>query len=103
MDENNGRENTCYCDGEARIDYDLVEKLIIEGTFDMHLTDIVKYGFTKWRKLIPFLRKYNAVASPHVWGRMLKSHYISHLSAGLGNVVAIEGLTCMSDDIDFGD
>ena len=99
----NGRENTYYCDGEARPDLDLVEKMIINGTLDMHLTDIVSYGFTKWRKLIPFLIKHNAVASPHAWGNMLKTHYISHLAAGLGNVVTIEGVTCLSDDIDFGD
>ena len=99
----NGREKTYYGDGENRPDYDLVKKMIVEDTLDMHLTDIVNYGFTKWRKLIPFLRKHNAVASPHAWGYMLKTHYISHLSAGLGNVVTIEGVTCISDDIDFGD
>ena len=99
----NGRKNTYYCDGEANPDYDLVEKMIIEGTLDMHLTDIVSYGFTRWRKLIPFLIKHKAVSSPHAWGNMLKTHYISHLSAGLGNVVTIEGVTCISDDIDFGD
>lgn len=99
----NGREKTYYGDGEMSPDYDLVKKMIVEDTLDMHLTDIVNYGFTKWRKLIPFLRKHNAVASPHAWGYMLKTHYISHLSAGLGNVVTIEGVTCISDDIDFGD
>lgn len=52
---------------------------------------------------MPFLVKNKAVASPHAWGNMLKTHYISHLSAGLGNVVTIEGVTCISDDIDFGD
>ena len=99
----NGRENTYYSDGEAKPDYDLVKKLIIEGTLDMHLTDIVNYGFTKWRKLMPFLIKHKTVSSPHAWGNMLKTHYISHLAAGLGNVVTIEGVTCISDEIDFGD
>jgi D-galactarolactone cycloisomerase len=99
----NGREKTYYSDGEAKPDFGLVENMIIEGTLDMHLTDIVSYGFTKWRKLIPFLVKHNAVASPHAWGNLLKTHYISHLAAGLGNVVTIEGVTCLSDDIDFGD
>jgi D-galactarolactone cycloisomerase len=99
----NGREKTYYGDGENKPDYDLVKKMIIEDTLDMHLTDIVNYGFTKWRKLMPFLREHKAVASPHAWGYMLKTHYISHLSAGLGNVATIEGVTCLSDDIDFGD
>ena len=99
----NGREKTYYSDGESKVKYDLVKKLIIEGTLDMHLVDIVSYGFTRWRKLMPFLVKHNAVASPHTWGSMLKTHYVSHLAAGIGNVVTIEGVTCISDEIDFGD
>jgi L-alanine-DL-glutamate epimerase-like enolase superfamily enzyme len=42
-------------------------------------------------------------ASPHSWGNMLKTHYNAHLAAACGNVVTIEGVTCLSDDIDFGD
>ena len=52
----NGRENTFYTDGEKDPDLELVE-LIADGTLDMHLVDIQGYGFTKWRRLIPFLQK----------------------------------------------
>ena len=34
---------------------------------------------------------------------MLKTHYNSHLAAGLGNIVTIEGVTCLSDEVDYGD
>jgi D-galactarolactone cycloisomerase len=42
-------------------------------------------------------------SSPHCWGNRLKTNYTAHLSAGLGNVCTIEGVTCESDDIDYGD
>ena len=99
----NGRENTFYTDGEAKPDLELVRDLIADGTLDMHLVDIQGYGFTKWRRLIPFLKKHKAMASPHTWGSMLKTHYVSHLAAGLENTAIIEGVTCISDEIDYGD
>ena len=99
----NGRENTFYTDGEKDPDLELVRELIADGTLDMHLVDIQGYGFTKWRRLIPFLKKHKAMASPHTWGSMLKTHYVSHLAAGLENTAIIEGVTCLSNDIDYGD
>mgnify|MGYP001177650559 FL=1 len=99
----NGREKTFYADGEKDPDLELVRELIADGTLDMHLVDIQGYGFTKWRRLIPFLRKHKAMASPHTWGSMLKTHYVSHLAAGLESTAIIEGVTCLSDDIDYGD
>ena len=59
-------------------------------------------GFTAWRKLMPKLIKEGVQASPHAWGHRLKTNYISHLAAGLGNVVTIEGVTCECDQVDFG-
>ncbi len=52
---------------------------------------------------MPQLKKYNMLASPHAFGSMLKTHYIVHMAAACGNVVTIEGVTCISDDIDYGD
>ena len=99
----NGRKDTRYVDGEHQPDLKLVDELLAEKTLDMHLVDIVDYGFSKWVKLMPQLIKYKATASPHTWGSMLKTHYVSHLAAGLGNIATIEGVTCLSDEIDFGD
>ena len=74
-----------------------------EGIMNAYLPDIRSYGFTWWRNLIPQLKEYNMLASPHAFGNMLKTHYISHMAAACGNVVTIEGVTCISDDIDYGD
>lgn len=41
-------------------------------------------------------------ASPHARGRLYKTHYIAHLTGELGNTPTIEGVTCESDDVDFG-
>ena len=70
---------------------------------DVYLTDIVGYGFTHWRKLMPRIEAMGVMASPHAWGDAAKTNSISHLSAGMGNTVTIEGVTCSSDEIDFGD
>ena len=48
------------------------------------------------------LKSYKILASPHAFGNMLKTHYITHIAAAFGNVITIEGVTCLSDDIEFG-
>jgi L-alanine-DL-glutamate epimerase-like enolase superfamily enzyme len=74
-----------------------------EGIMNAYLPDIRLFGFTRWRNLMPERKEYNMLASPLAFGSMLKTHYIVHLAAACGNVVTIEGVTCISDDIDFGD
>jgi L-alanine-DL-glutamate epimerase-like enolase superfamily enzyme len=36
-------------------------------------------------------------------GQASKTNYTVHLAAGLGNICTVEGVTCLSDDIDYGD
>lgn len=98
-----GRGETFYADGERNPDHDVCRQLAREGMLDVYLSDIVGFGFTPWRKLMPFLLEHGTLASPHAWGSLLKTHYVSHIAAGLGNLVTIEGVTCISDEIDFGD
>ncbi len=98
----NGR-GTLLADGEAQPDHELLFELMDEGLLDVYLPDISGYGFTPWRKIMPVLKKKGALTSPHAWGTLLKTHYISHLAAALGNVVTIEGVTCSSEEVDFGD
>jgi len=98
----NGFQNTYYADGERNPDHEVCLTLAKENTLDVHLVDIVGYGFSPWLKLMPKLKAMNTLTSPHAWGNRLKTHYIAHLAAGLGNVVTIEGVTCLSDDIDYG-
>ncbi len=101
--DKNGFEKTLYADGEAKPDHELCIKMGKEGIMNAYLPDIRSFGFTRWRNLMPLLKKQNMWASPHSWGSMLKTHYNVHIAAGCGNVVTIEGVTCISDDIDYGD
>jgi L-alanine-DL-glutamate epimerase-like enolase superfamily enzyme len=98
-----GREDTYYADGERDPDFEVCLRLAQEDKLDVYLPDVIGYGLTPWRKLMPTLVEMNTITSPHAWGSRLKTHYISHMAAGLGNVCTIEGVTCLSDEIDFGD
>ncbi|MEQ9443172.1 MAG: enolase C-terminal domain-like protein [Cyclobacteriaceae bacterium] len=99
----NGFESTYLADGEFEPDIPFVKSLAREQLIDVCLFDIVGYGFTPWRKLMPELQSTQTLASPHAWGTLLKSYYIAHLAGGLGNTCTVEGATCLSDQIDFGD
>ena len=101
LKENN--RQTLLADGEARPDWKVLEQLFAEKLLDVQLVDIVGHGFTPWRKLLKSLNEQGVKSSPHAWGHLLKSHYVAHLAAGLGGVVTIEGVTCTSEDVDFGD
>ena len=70
---------------------------------DVCLPDIMGYGFTPWRNLMPILKKKNILASPHNWGDMFKTFYTVQFAGAYGNTATIEGVTCTSDDVDFGD
>lgn len=101
--DKNGFKNTYYADGEADPAHELCLELGAEKKMDVFLPDIYGYGFTKWIKLSEHLRQIGMLASPHAWGNLLKTHYIAHLAAGLGGITTIEGVTCFSDQIDYGD
>ncbi len=98
----NGFERTYYADGEARPQFELCMEMASDKVLDVYLEDIYGLGFTNWMKLGTRLRSENILASPHAWGNMLKTHYICHYAAAYGGVPTIEGVTCLSDDIDFG-
>lgn len=101
--DGNGFQKTWYADGEANPDHELCLQLGREKVMDVFLPDTFGYGFTSWIKLMPRLQKMGMLASPHAWGNRLKTHYTVHLAAGLGNVATVEGVTCLSDDIEYGD
>ncbi len=98
----NGFSNTLYADGEYRTNHEILMSLCESGHLGAYLSDITGYGFTKWRKLMPQLKEMGVLASPHAWGSALKTNAIAHIAAGLGNTVTIEGVTCMSEQIDYG-
>lgn len=98
---NKNQKKTYIADGEYRPDHQQLLRLARQGLLDVHLSDIQGYGFTQWRRLMPVLKEIGILASPHAWGHALKSNYIAHIAAGLGNVVTIEGVTCTCKQVDF--
>ena len=100
--DNNRRRHTLLADGEADPDLPLALALGDKGLLDIYLEDILGYGFTRWRELMPTLKEHKLLASPHNWGEYPKTLYTMHLAAGLGNTPTIEGVTCFSSDMDFG-
>lgn len=101
--DKNGFSNTLYADGEANPDFDVCLDLGKKKFMNVFLPDIYSYGFTNWISLNQQLKEIDMLASPHAWGNRLKTNYIAHIAAGLGNVTTIEGVTCLSDEIDYGD
>ena len=102
MDQN-GFKSTLYADGEANPNHNLCLKMGKDGIMNAYLPDIRGFGFTRWRHIVDKLKSYKMLASPHAFGSMLKTHYITHIAAAFGNVITIEGVTCFSDQIEFGD
>ncbi|WP_460636334.1 enolase C-terminal domain-like protein [Larkinella harenae] len=96
------RVKTLLADGEANPDQKLLRELEEQKLLDVHLTDIIGYGFTPWRKIMPELKKMGIQSSPHAFGELLKSYYCAHLTGALGNTVTIEGVPATSEDVDFG-
>ena len=102
--DKNGFENTKYADGEwiRPHENDIALQMARAGVVNTYINDIHAYGLTNWMKVMPSLKSANADASPHAWGDRLKTNYTAHLSAALGNISTIEGVTCISEDIDYG-
>lgn len=79
-------------DGEYKpIEEDLL-RLALEGLVDVLLMDVLSYGLTAWRRIMPLLEEIGVAASPHAWGQPLKTCYAAQMAAGLGNVLTVEGV-----------
>jgi L-alanine-DL-glutamate epimerase-like enolase superfamily enzyme len=100
----NGFAKTRYADGEWVLPEanDIAFEMAKQGIVNTYLNDIHAIGMTNWLQRMPILKKAGADASPHAWGQRLKTNYTVHLAAGLGNISTVEGVTCFSDDIDYG-
>lgn len=98
-----GNKKTFLADGEANADLELALKLAEKKLLDVYLDDIENIGFTKWRTLNPMLKSKGILSSPHNWGMSLKTYYTGHLIGAQGNCPTIEGVTCLTDDVDYGD
>jgi L-alanine-DL-glutamate epimerase-like enolase superfamily enzyme len=93
--------NTLVVDGESRPDVDFLLELASEKLLDALQMDISGYGFTNWRKIMPGLIEAGVPAAPHAWGDPLKTHYSAQLGAGLGNMLALEGIPSTTDGVDM--
>lgn len=92
-------------DGESHPDLDQLLEFGAAGLIDVLLMDVVSFGLTPWRRVMPTLREIGVRASPHAWGVPIKSIYAGHVAAGLGNVVAVEGVPgrCAGITLDVSD
>lgn len=89
---------TLVAEGETSPD---VEALLAVPAIDVFLMDVVSYGFTAWRAVMPRVRTAESTGSPHAWGRPLKTVYAAHLAAGLGNVDVVEGVPGTTEGVEL--
>ena len=79
----------------------LLYALAAEGLVDVFLFDLGIVGFTRWRRIMPELEGAGVLASPHAWGLVSKTYYITQLAAGVGNVVIVEGVPGTTEGLDY--
>jgi L-alanine-DL-glutamate epimerase-like enolase superfamily enzyme len=94
--------DTLIADGETSPDVEQVLTIAAHGHVDVLLMDVLSFGVTRWRQLMPQAREIGVRASPHAWGRPLKTRYAAQLAAGLGNVPIIEGVPGHTAGVDTG-
>lgn len=87
-------------DGEFEPDEQHILQLARDGLVDVVLMDVISYGLTAWRRLMPLLTEIGVAASPHAWGQPIKSLYAAQMAAGLGNVLTVEGVPGHTDGVD---
>lgn len=97
--EANG-SSALIADGEYDPDLDKVLSFAADKLLDVALMDVVGFGLTAWRRLMPELRALGVHASPHAWGIPLKTLYAAQIAAGLGNVLTVEGVPGMTSGAD---
>ncbi|QGN34063.1 mandelate racemase/muconate lactonizing enzyme family protein [Microlunatus sp. Gsoil 973] len=93
--------STLIADGEARPDTDLLLGIAADGGLDVLLMDVMSFGLTAWRRLMPQVAATGVKASPHAWGQPLKTLYAAQLAAGLGRIEIVEGVPGRTDGVDM--
>lgn len=83
---------TLIAEGETNPDLDQLLGFGRDGVMDVVLLDVVSYGFSAWRTVMPSFAELGVVGSPHAWGLPLKTLYAAQLAAGLGNIDVVEGV-----------
>lgn len=62
--------------------------------------NIVDYGLTAWRRIMPLLRQLDVRASPHAWGSPINTMYGAQVASGLGNLISVEGIPGWTSGVD---
>lgn len=83
---------TLIAEGETDPDLDTLLPIAAKGDINVLLMDVIAFGLTPWRTLMPFLADLGVAASPHAWGLPLKTLYAAQLAAGLGQIHTVEGV-----------
>lgn len=83
---------TLIAEGETNPDLDQLLGFGRDGVMDVVLLDVVSYGFSAWRAVMPRFAELGVAGSPHAWGLPLKTLYAAQLAAGLGNIDVVEGV-----------
>ncbi len=83
---------TLIAEGESNPDLEPLLEITRRGDIDVLLMDVVSFGLTSWRSLMPTIAEIGAHASPHAWGVPLKTLYAAQLAAGLGSVDTVESV-----------
>jgi L-alanine-DL-glutamate epimerase-like enolase superfamily enzyme len=92
---------TLIADGEGSESDDArLLDLAGRGLIDVIQFNIVDYGLTAWRQIMPRLRELGVRASPHAWGCPINTLYAAQVAAGLGNVPTVEGFPGRVDGVD---
>ncbi|MFC7620095.1 enolase C-terminal domain-like protein [Microlunatus sp. GCM10028923] len=94
--------DTKIADGEFQPELDQLLPIAGAGDLNVLLMDVISFGLTRWRAIMPELIKLGVAASPHAWGRPLKTLYAAQFAAGLGNIDIVEGVPGTTDGVDTG-
>ena len=89
-------------DGEYRPEIPVVTEFAAKGLVDVLLMDVLNYGLTAWRRIMPTVIASGAAISPHAWGWPLKTLYAAQIASGLGNAHIIEGVPGTTTGVDAG-
>jgi D-galactarolactone cycloisomerase len=86
------QSSALIADGEYDPQLAKVLSLAADKLLDVALMDVIGFGLTGWRRVMPELVDLGVQASPHAWGIPLKTLYAAQIAAGLGNVITVEGV-----------
>lgn len=92
---------TRIAEGESSPDVEMLLPVAGQGHVNVLLMDVMSFGFTGWRAVMPRVKATGAVGSPHAWGRPLKTLYAAQLAAGLGQIEIVEGVPGVTEGVDI--